>query len=456
MGRLRKNGSVPFGVFYLKYFLVIFLLLIAWVALLTGVFLLSLQKGWVYPANYAEQQARQAEISLQTASEIRPEQIPPLNEYAVFDRQGRFMQGNLNETEQEYAWQAVQQQIRDKNGNYYLVIERPGEYCVLQYRIRVEYQSDILRTILPGVEVVISVVGMAGAFFIVFGVAFRFGKVVKKRLQGLIAVAQQVQKQQLDFSITPSGIQEVDTVLESMDQMRNSLKESLEQQWKSEQEKNRQMAALAHDLKTPLTIVRGNGELLAETTLSPAQEKYVAHIQTGSLQMQQYVQTLIEVTKSQQGIGFCKKQSDCQQFLQRLQQQAAALCQIKQIKFCWNCSCCARQIFVDEEELLRAILNVVANAAEHTDSQGMVELSVHQQKDAMQFVVTDTGTGFSQESLCRGTEAFYTGDSSRNSKTHFGIGLYTANLVLQRHGGSMRLENRTDVQGARVVMEIPC
>ena len=49
--------------------------------------------------------------------------------------------------------------------------------------------------------------------------------------------------------------------------MRDALRESLEKQWKTEQEKKQQMSALAHDIKTPLTIVRGNAELLSELSL---------------------------------------------------------------------------------------------------------------------------------------------------------------------------------------------
>ena len=80
--------------------------------------------------------------------------------------------------------------------------------------------------------------------------------------------------------------------------MRTALKDSLERQWKTEQEKNRQMAALAHDIKTPLTVVRGNAELLSEKALAAEQKNYVGYIINSALQMQDYVQTLIEATKS--------------------------------------------------------------------------------------------------------------------------------------------------------------
>ncbi len=81
---------------------------------------------------------------------------------------------------------------------------------------------------------------------------------MNRRLSTLIFIANKVEQQELDFEISASGIKEVDAILLSLDHMRAALKDALESQWKTEQEKNRQVSALAHDLKTPLTLVRGN------------------------------------------------------------------------------------------------------------------------------------------------------------------------------------------------------
>lgn len=77
----------------------------------------------------------------------------------------------------------------------------------------------------------------------------------------------QIGDRNLDFEINYSGVREIDECLVALDDMRYALKTSLQKQWETEQEKNRQMSALAHDIKTPLTVVRGNSELLLETEL---------------------------------------------------------------------------------------------------------------------------------------------------------------------------------------------
>jgi len=71
------------------------------------------------------------------------------------------------------------------------------------------------------------------------------------------------------------------------------------------------------------------------------------------------------------------------------------------------------------------------------------------------FTVTDTGTGFAPEALKHATEQFYMDDDSRNSKSHFGMGLFIAASVVRQHKGKLSLGNARETGGARVILEIP-
>ena len=92
-----------------------------------------------------------------------------------------------------------------------------------------------------------------------------FWKRNQKQMQPVLDAIGQIKDQNLEYETSCSGIKEFDDCLSAIDDMRDALRESLEKQWKTEQEKKQQMSALAHDIKTPLTIVRGNAELLSET-----------------------------------------------------------------------------------------------------------------------------------------------------------------------------------------------
>lgn len=96
-------------------------------------------------------------------------------------------------------------------------------------------------------------------------------------------------------------------------------------------------------------------------------------------------------------------------------------------------------LFINKELLLRGIVNVLANAAEHTPPQGSIGLLVQGSADTVHFMITDTGRGFSQADLKEATHQFYRGDGSRSSGNHHGMGLYIARSVAEQHGGSLSL-----------------
>lgn len=455
MGRIKKKTAVPLSLFYLKYFVYIVIFMLALAVSLVMVFNVMVNHNIVYPADYAQQQAREAYDRLQGAEEISPDLIPGLCDYTVFDLHGNRESGNLSERETREAWNAVSENQRQSGRYYFMAIPREDGYCVLRYEITPQYKSSFLQKILMPPQALLILIALLGMLVIVIVEAVFFGKKLKKKLSALIAAAGKVEHGELDFQISASGIKEIDAVLNSMDQMRGALKESLENQWKTEQEKNRQMSALAHDLKTPLTIVRGNAELLLETELTEEQKKYTEYIESSSLQMQNYLQTLIEVTKSWQGYRFCPQEVDISVFLQEIKEQAEGLCTANNLELVWQRRCSSAPISADPDLMSRAILNVISNAAEHSPAGGRVTVSAAEEKENLVLIISDEGKGFSAEALKHGTEQFYMDDASRNSRKHFGLGLYIAASVLQKHGGELLLGNDAETGGGKVTLKIP-
>ena len=96
------------------------------------------------------------------------------------------------------------------------------------------------------------------------GGALRASHVLTRKMRPLVRAADAVGARELDFAVERSNVAQVDDVLAAMDRMRASLKTSLEEQWAAEQERREQVTLLAHQLKTPLTVMLGNTELLLE------------------------------------------------------------------------------------------------------------------------------------------------------------------------------------------------
>ena len=135
--------------------------------------------------------------------------------------------------------------------------------------------------------------------------------------------------------------------------------------------------------------------------------------------------------------------------------QAKGLCAVKGIKLKWENRISVEHIVIDKEQIIRALTNILSNAVEYTPAEGYISLTASSDNSYLQFVITDTGSGFSPEALKRATEQFYMGDHSRSSKSHYGIGLYAAKLIIDLHGGQLILDNSTETGGARVIVRIP-
>ena len=300
MGRIEKKSNTTLSQIFLKYVLVMLVGLLILGAGIVMVFHLLVNTNRIYPANYAERKIEEAYETLQNADKVTEDMIPLLSHYAVFSQDGNLLNGNMSDDTIPIARSAAIDGTA--SGKYfYKVIERQNEYVVLQYSLKPQYQSVWLREHLPDPQTLLGVIAVAGAILMILLPSLRFGKMMKEKIQSVMQAAEQMKAQNLDYEVTHCGVKEIGDCLASIDDMRAALKESLKRQWKTEQDKNTQMSALAHDIKTPLTIVRGNTELLTETELTEEQTRYIGYIQNSALQIQNYVQTLIEVTKSAEG-----------------------------------------------------------------------------------------------------------------------------------------------------------
>ena len=344
-----------------------------------------------------------------------------------------------------------------KDGSYlYSVIEREEEILILRYRIAAQFRNEALRSMFPSADWLLIVIILLEILFSLVFISYIFGKYIGKKINKLLAVVQKIEEQDLDFEIHKSRLFEVDQVLDALDHMRLALRQSLAKQWYDDKMRQEQLSALAHDLKTPLTIIRGNTELLFDTALSAEQRECAEYIENSSLQMQDYVQTLIEAAKSWDSYQPCMKKVNMDSLLLELKNQMDGLCAVNDIILHWDCGHYPVSITADHDLLLRMLSNVLSNAAEHTPQGGEVTFEIEEHSGRLSFLITDTGKGFSDEALRHGTEQFFMEDDSRNPKSHYGIGLYVAASIAKKHNGEIILENSAVTGGAKVTIQIPC
>ena len=337
----------------------------------------------------------------------------------------------------------------------YLLVTRENEYVVLQYYIGAQYTNEWMNMHLPSPDILLIILIAAGGIFVCLFLTTRFTKKLRLQLEPLYEATSEVAKQNLDFEVGHSNIKEFEDVLLSFSHMKESLKASLEQQWEAEHMQKEQIAALAHDLKTPLTVIQGNADLISETELDEEQRLYAEYISSSSEQMQLYIRTLIDISRAASGYQLHMEDIDVLSYVVQLRGQIDALCQTKKIGLQMELEHLPDVLSVDKLLLERAIMNVINNALDYSPQDSSIHISIISGKQHLKITVTDAGPGFSQEDLLHAEEQFYMADHSRSSNLHFGMGLFITKSIVQQHGGQLVLSNSEKTGGAQVTILIP-
>ncbi len=411
--------------------------------------------GLATTANYSEVSAKEIAPILAAAPDLSKVQLPMGIQYVVLDSEYKILGTTL---EGEDLDRAIHYATTGKSDaslkKQYLLVSRKEENVVLQYYIGSQFTNEWMREHLPTPEVLFVGWVVLNAVLVCIFLTAGFAKRLRKQLEPLFSATKKVAAQNLDFQVEHSTVKEFDEVLQSFGEMKESLKESLEQQWRAETMQREQIASLAHDLKTPLTIIQGNADLLEETLLNREQQNYITYISDGAEQMERYIKLLIEISRAGMGYQLCRENVVVFEFVERLRTQITALCGAKRIELRMRSGELPQHVFVDCQLLERAIMNVVNNALDYSPENSIIEMDITGNRQNLQITVADQGPGFSKEALLHAKERFYMADESRSSKLHFGMGLAIAETIMKQHGGELCLENEEN-GGAVVNIRVP-
>lgn len=421
-----------------------------------GLYMLCINTEVIIPAMNIEDRIADAAEKIQADKLFDTADIPSFCDYGVYSPTGMFQYGSLSEDTANTFWEKAVTNGKNVVHPYRIrIVERENEVILLRYRLTSQFSNPVLRRICPTSDFLLIGLIMIEIIVLLLLVSHWFGKYTGRKIDKLLIVTQKIEKRDLDFKIENSGIFEVDRALSALEHLKQALKNSLAEQWQADKLRQEQISALAHDLKTPLTIIRGNTELLYDTILADDQKECADYIEGSVLQMQDYVETLIDMTKAKENFPFRRENVKLSSLLQEIRTQAKGLCAVKNIYLEWRENVDREYIFADSEQLIRVFANVLSNAIEYTPAGKTVFFEVYEKDNSILCSITDMGSGFSPEALKRATEQFYMEEQSRHSKSHYGIGLYVANSIIAQHGGQLILSNSEKTGGAQVMIKIP-
>lgn len=414
------------------------------------IFMQLINIGFLLPAVASAQACADARetVASMTADTFDSLQISDLCRWAVVQND-TVLQTNMDDRHLKIALNA----FHGGSGNpgyQYDVKMADGSFCLLQYDYATPYADPALRDTLPDFQtcyiLLLAVLILVWLGWQTHCTVRVFAAETARLHRAVDAIAAQ-QPERIDAD--GAHLREFSATLQAMQTMGRELTDSLQSQWRMEQQRAEQIAALTHDLKTPLSIIQGNADLLAEDALSADQQTQVEAILRGTDRAQQYLAALrTACAPSAAGETF-----PSHTLVSGLAETARALCAPAGVQLIlneqWQGTLCAAQC-----DLLRAAENLLDNAVRYTPRGGTVTLLVTKEKQDFILRVTDTGPGFTPEALAKAGEMLYT-DAARSDAAHQGLGLYFARKVAQSHGGVLVLSNLPAAHGACAELCLP-
>lgn len=249
---------------------------------------------------------------------------------------------------------------------------------------------------------------------------------------------QRIREQDLDFTIPSSDILEIDDVLQSMRDMKSALQAALQAQWRQEQARREQLASLTHDIQTPVTIIRGNAELLSQRATDESALKFAGYILQGALRIENYIAVLNRLADDEiDDVAFACV--DAEGLIGDMSAELASLCAVKSITAAVRCDVERQRVQADRQLLLRAVSNVMNNAVYYTPAGGAVTLVATVDDSFLSLRIEDGGPGFTPLALREAAQRVF---SERQGDAHaHGMGLYTARNIVLQHGGALAVGN---------------
>lgn len=264
----------------------------------------------------------------------------------------------------------------------------------------------------------------------------------KRRLRAPLALlrdaSQRIAQNDLDFHVAYDRTDELGRLCAAFERMRAALEQNERAAWRAAEERRRLDAALAHDLRTPLTVLRGQTDLLrahlpggrmpVDKALA-ALEVMDAH----AARLERYVDGMNQLLRLED-IAPQPRSISCGALCSALRGSAQALCG-ERVALAFETEDADAPLCVDADIAARALDNLLSNALRF--ARATVRIQCGASSGALRLTVWDDGPGFPARLLDGELRPFGNGAQG----AHFGLGLYICRVLCERHGGQLTLDN---------------
>ncbi|WP_302653674.1 cell wall metabolism sensor histidine kinase WalK [uncultured Clostridium sp.] len=287
--------------------------------------------------------------------------------------------------------------------------------------------------------------------FVVFGIAYiilvvifvfvlrsKFYEPLEKLNKAMELLTEGKRKKPVDYS----GPREFVDICDRFNIMVSKLEDSENQRKKLMNDKERMMADISHDLKTPITSIQGYAKALSDGIIADEdKDKYIKIIYEKSKKLTELINIFHEYSKLEHpDFNLIFEKVDLSEYLRAY----IALKYEDIVESGFNIEVDIpeeeMEIKIDKVQLQRVFDNILGNSIKHNEKGTNIYVSLKEKNDIYEIIIADDGKGISKDIANNIFEAFTVGDESRNSKQGSGLGLAIAKTIVDLHGGTIELE----------------
>ena len=290
--------------------------------------------------------------------------------------------------------------------------------------------------------------------YIVGGIGIATMVYYKRKLRIPIAQLQngikRIQENDLDFCIEYNGGDELGQLCGSMEKMRKELWQNNKALWEALEQRKLLNASVAHDLRTPITVLKGYLDYLEDGILQDklTEDKLldtVLSMQGAVTRLEQYAECVRNLEKIE-NIEIKIQPENVKLLIKEIESNISQLTGKKEILFSDGIS--FDEVNIDKGVLFRILENLLQNALRYAEKQ--INISITQNDKFLILTVKDDGKGFTETDLKKADTMFYSKD---RGKEHFGIGLGICKILCEKHGGRLLITNNKE-KGACVIAKL--
>lgn len=293
------------------------------------------------------------------------------------------------------------------------------------------------------------------AFVILISVALVVGLWVYRSiavpLVKLKKATQNIKEGNLDFVLDVEGKDEFSELCQDFEEMRRRLKESTEEKSLIEKENRELISNISHDLKTPITAVKGYVEGIMDGVADTPEkmDRYVRTIYNKTNEMDHLINELTFYSKIDTNrIPYTFNKLNVEDYFEDCSEEVGLELETRGIELVYaNYVEKDVMVIADGEQIRRVIHNIINNAIKYMDKpKGIIQIRIKDVGDFIQIEIEDNGKGIGPKDLPYIFDRFYRTDVSRNSsKGGSGIGLSIVKKILEDHGGKVWATSRLGI-----------